>query len=139
MSICVDARRTHTVVTAVMHKLVGPTGLIIGIDHLPGLVEMSKNNLAADGVSISMSELETRAKTGNADGGKVSGETGVKIVLGDGREGYAPSGQSLLTSAFGIILTRSKPCPFSLTIIVPYPSTPFAYDPPKQLHTRSST
>lgn len=80
-----------------MHKLVGPTGLIIGIDHLPGLVEMSKNNLAADGVSVSVSELETGAKeqkkSGDADGGKVSRETGVKIVLGDGREGYASFGQ----------------------------------------------
>jgi protein-L-isoaspartate(D-aspartate) O-methyltransferase len=96
MSICGALKN---VVTAVMHRLVGPTGLIIGIDHLPGLVEMSKNNLAADGVSVSVSELETGAKeqrkTGDVDGGKVSGETGVKIVLGDGREGYASSGQSL--------------------------------------------
>jgi protein-L-isoaspartate(D-aspartate) O-methyltransferase len=97
MSICVDARRTHTVVTAVMHKLVGPTGLIIGIDHLPGLVEMSKNNLAADGLSVSVSELETGAKeqrkTGDAYGGKALGETGVKVILGDGREGCSPFGQ----------------------------------------------
>ncbi|KAH8080197.1 protein-L-isoaspartate O-methyltransferase [Filobasidium floriforme] len=83
--------------TAVMHRLVGPTGLIIGIDHLPGLVEMSKNNLATDGVSVSSAEQQemgaktkTKTKSGDADGGKVSGETGVKIVLGDGREGYAP-------------------------------------------------
>jgi hypothetical protein len=127
-----------------MHKLVGPTGLIIGIDHLPGLVEMSKNNLAADGVSVSVSEQQemgarTKTKSGDADGGKVSGETGVKIVLGDGREGYAPSGQSLLISGFGIIMTLSKPCSFALTIIVPYPSSPFNYDTLKQLHTRPST
>jgi hypothetical protein len=127
-----------------MHKLVGPTGLIIGIDHLPGLVEMSKNNLAADGVSVSPAEQQemgakTKTKSGDADGGKVSGEMGVKVILGDGREGYPPFGQSLLTSAFGIILTLSKPCSFSLTIIVPYPSSPFNYDTLKQLHTRSST
>jgi protein-L-isoaspartate O-methyltransferase len=81
-----------------MHKLVGPTGLIVGMDHLPGLVEMSKNNLAADGVSISSAEQQemgakTKTKSGDADGGQVSGETGVKIVLGDGREGYASFGQ----------------------------------------------
>ncbi|KAG7529918.1 hypothetical protein FFLO_05323 [Filobasidium floriforme] len=80
--------------TAVMHRLVGPTGLIIGIDHLPGLVEMSKNNLAADGVSVSDSELETGAETGNADRRDIPDESGVQIVLGDGREGYPPLGQS---------------------------------------------
>jgi hypothetical protein len=96
-----------------MYKLVGPTGLIIGIDHLPGLVEMSKNNLAADGVSVSVSERQemgaetkTKTKSGDADGGKVSGETGVKIVLGDGREGYAPLGQFRpLLDPFGIVPT----------------------------------
>lgn len=97
MSICGALKN---VVTAVMHRLVGPTGLIVGIDHLPGLVEMSKNNLAADGVSVSVSEQQemgakTRTKSGDTDGGQVSGATGVKIVLGDGREGYASSGQSL--------------------------------------------
>lgn len=122
-----------------MHKLVGPTGLVIGIDHLPGLVEMSKNNLAADGVSVSVSELETGAETGNADRRDIPGESGVQIILGDGREGFLPFGQSLLTSGFGIILTRSKPCSFALTIAVTYPSSPFGYYTPKQLHTRPST
>jgi protein-L-isoaspartate(D-aspartate) O-methyltransferase len=63
-------------VTAVMHRLVGEKGLVVGIDHLQPLTSMSERNLKADNVDIN---------TGN-------GESGVKIITGDGRRGYSTSG-----------------------------------------------
>jgi protein-L-isoaspartate(D-aspartate) O-methyltransferase len=57
--------------TAVLANLVGPTGTVIGIDHIQPLVDMSIANL-------SKSEV-----------GKKMLETGqVKFVLGDGRKGW---------------------------------------------------
>lgn len=43
--------------------------MIVGIDHIPGLVDMARANLAKDGVRV----------------GDVQG--GVDVVLGDGRLG----------------------------------------------------
>jgi protein-L-isoaspartate(D-aspartate) O-methyltransferase len=57
--------------TAVLANLIGPTGTVIGIDHIQPLVDMSIANL-------SKSEV-----------GKKMLETGqVKFVLGDGRKGW---------------------------------------------------
>lgn len=55
-------------VTAVFHRL-APNATVIGIDHLPGLAELARNNLAADGIDL-----------GSA--------TGIDIVCGDGRAGF---------------------------------------------------
>jgi len=54
--------------TAVFHHL-APHATVVGIEHIQGLVEMSKENLKKDGVKL----------------GAVEG--GVEIVCGDGREG----------------------------------------------------
>ena len=53
-----------------LHHL-APTATVVGIDHLPGLVELAKANLAKDGIQLS-----------NEAGG-------VQIVLGDGRKGIS--------------------------------------------------
>jgi protein-L-isoaspartate(D-aspartate) O-methyltransferase len=63
-------------VTAVMHRLVGDKGLVVGIDHLQPLTSMSERNLRADGIDIAIED----------------GKRGVKIVLADGRQGYSSSG-----------------------------------------------
>ena len=36
--------------TAVLHHLVGPMGKVVGIDHIPELVEWSVDNLKKDGL-----------------------------------------------------------------------------------------
>lgn len=59
--------------TAVLHHL-APKARVVGIDHLPGLVELAKENLRKDGV-----------KMGDSSGG-------VQIVLGDGRLGSPSDG-----------------------------------------------
>lgn len=57
--------------TAVLAHLVGPTGTVIGIDHIQPLVDMANTNMAK-----------------SEDGAKML-ETGqVKFVLGDGRKGW---------------------------------------------------
>lgn len=66
------------VVTSILHRLVGPTGLVIGIDHLPGLVTLSKRNMTNDGVPL-----------GVRDG------IGVEVILGDGRQGWEKYGMSI--------------------------------------------
>ena len=43
------ARGTDGVVTAVLHRL-APESRVVGIDHLQGLVDMSKENLKNDSV-----------------------------------------------------------------------------------------
>jgi len=56
--------------TACMAEMVGNSGKVIGIDHIPELVEKSRQNI----------------KRGNAD----LLESGrVLLVTGDGRQGYA--------------------------------------------------
>ena len=50
---------------------VGKTGKAVGIDHIPELVEMSRQNIGKDMVTKSMLE------TGR-----------IQLVVGDGRQGY---------------------------------------------------
>jgi len=65
---------------AVLHQLVSPSqpgaaqGKVVGIDHIPELVEWSKSNLVNGGLGPAMDE------------GKIV------VVAGDGREGYPASG-----------------------------------------------
>ena len=53
-------------------------GKVVGIDHIPELVDWSKQNLKADGL-----------------GGKVDNEE-IMMVCGDGRKGFAEQGLFLL-------------------------------------------
>jgi len=65
---------------AVLHHLVSPSqpgalkGRVVGIDHIPELVEWSKNNLITNGL------------------GRALDEGRILLVDGDGREGYPASG-----------------------------------------------
>jgi len=60
--------------TAVLHHLVSPGGKVVGIDHIPQLVEGSIGNLKKDGLGRAL-------------------ETGeVVLVSGDGRLGYPQEG-----------------------------------------------
>jgi protein-L-isoaspartate(D-aspartate) O-methyltransferase len=59
--------------TAVFHHLVGPTGKVIGIDHIPELVDWSISNLKQDGLGEAVEAKQ------------------IEMVAGDGRKGY-PSG-----------------------------------------------
>lgn len=54
---------------ACFSHMVGPTGLVVGIDHLHELVEMSKSNI----------------RNGNPE---IVDENRLKIVFGDGRKGW---------------------------------------------------
>lgn len=54
--------------TAVFHKL-APSATVIGVDHLSGLVELGRQNMAQDGIDVKDPE------------GKV------RIVQADGRRG----------------------------------------------------
>lgn len=60
--------------SAVLHHLVGPTGKVVGIDHIPELVDWSISNLKQDGL-----------------GGAVDKKQ-IEMVVGDGRKGYPSSG-----------------------------------------------
>ncbi|KAF8840577.1 protein-L-isoaspartate O-methyltransferase [Paxillus ammoniavirescens] len=66
--------------SAVLHHLVSPSdphlpmGRVVGIDHIPELVEWSKINLSNDGLADALN-----------DGG-------ILVVTGDGREGYPAGG-----------------------------------------------
>lgn len=57
--------------TAVLANLVGPTGTVIGIDHIQPLVDMSIANLSKSEVGKKMMEMGQ-----------------VRFVLGDGRKGW---------------------------------------------------
>jgi len=59
--------------TAVFHQLVGPTGKVVGIDHISELVDWSISNLKKDGLDEALEKKE------------------IEMVVGDGRKGY-PSG-----------------------------------------------
>jgi protein-L-isoaspartate(D-aspartate) O-methyltransferase len=67
--------RTFIAVVGVLSHLVGPTGKVVGIEHIQGLVDLSRNNLVKDGFNIS------------PDGQG----PGISLVLGDGRKGNATS------------------------------------------------
>jgi hypothetical protein len=59
-------------VTAVIHHMISPSqekqGLVVGIDHLPGLTDLSRRNLQKDGIEVGEGK-------------------GIEIVTGDGRKG----------------------------------------------------
>jgi hypothetical protein len=60
-------------VTAVIHNMTSSPqpkgdGMVLGIDHLPGLTDLSRRNLKNDGVDLSEG-------------------SGIEIVTGDGRKG----------------------------------------------------
>jgi protein-L-isoaspartate(D-aspartate) O-methyltransferase len=57
--------------TAVLANLVGPTGKVVGIDHIQPLVDMSRTNMAK-----------------SAEGRKMLESGQVKFVTGDGRKGW---------------------------------------------------
>ncbi|TCD66913.1 hypothetical protein EIP91_000752 [Steccherinum ochraceum] len=59
---------------AVLHHIVGPQGKVVGIDHIPELVEFSVENLKKDGLG---EQLESGS---------------IEMVMGDGRQGYAQGG-----------------------------------------------
>ena len=59
--------------TVCFAKMVGPTGKVVGIDHIKELVDWSESNV----------------KKNNAD---LLSSGQVKLVVGDGRQGYAPDG-----------------------------------------------
>lgn len=59
---------------AVFHHLVSPDGKVIGIDHIPELVEFSVDNLKKD------------------DLGKALENGQIEMVVGDGRQGYPKGG-----------------------------------------------
>jgi hypothetical protein len=77
-------------VTAVLHHL-SPSATIIGIDHLPGLVDLAKSNLARDGVALGSAHDASNGTNGSGMGGVGR----VEVVLGDGRKGTLHS--ALLT------------------------------------------
>jgi len=58
---------------AVLHHLVGPTGKVVGIDHIPELVDWSVENLKKDGLGDQLT------------GGDIV------MVAGDGRRGFTES------------------------------------------------
>ncbi|PPQ71727.1 hypothetical protein CVT26_007637 [Gymnopilus dilepis] len=59
---------------AVLHGLVGPGGQVVGIDHIPELVSTSIENLKKDGKGEALDRGE------------------IKMITGDGRQGYAADG-----------------------------------------------
>lgn len=58
--------------TAVLANLVGPSGSVVGIDHIQQLVDMANTNMSK-----------------SAEGRQMLESGKVKFVLGDGREGWA--------------------------------------------------
>ncbi|TFK38205.1 protein-L-isoaspartate O-methyltransferase [Crucibulum laeve] len=60
--------------SAVFYHLVGPTGTVVGIEHIPQLVDWSVNNLENDGLGKAMEEAK------------------IVMMKGDGREGWAEGG-----------------------------------------------
>ncbi|KAL4249480.1 Protein-L-isoaspartate O-methyltransferase [Abortiporus biennis] len=59
---------------AVIHHLIGPTGKVVGIDHISELVSRSVSNLVNDGLNKAL----------------LSGS--IQMVTGDGRKGYPSEG-----------------------------------------------
>lgn len=55
--------------TACMALMVGDTGRVVGIDHIPELVELSRKNINNDNPELLSSER-------------------IKLIVGDGRQGY---------------------------------------------------
>lgn len=55
--------------SAVLYQLVGPSGKVVGIDHIPELVQWSFDNLRNDGLGQALDDKH------------------IEIILGDGRQG----------------------------------------------------
>ncbi|GAA5908191.1 hypothetical protein JCM8208_000338 [Rhodotorula glutinis] len=66
---------------SIFHQLVGPSGTVLGVEHIPALVERAHENLARD-------EAVSGAVVREGEG---EGEGKVRCVVADGREG-APEG-----------------------------------------------
>jgi len=60
--------------TAVLHHLVGPTGKVVGIDHIPELIDWSISNLKQDGLGATVEKKQ------------------IEMIAGDGRKGYLGGG-----------------------------------------------
>ncbi|KAF9459669.1 protein-L-isoaspartate O-methyltransferase [Collybia nuda] len=60
--------------SAVLHHLVGPTGKVVGIDHIPELVDWSIENLKKDGLGQALEHKQ------------------IEMIAGDGRQGHASGG-----------------------------------------------
>lgn len=71
---------------AVFHHLVGPTGKVVGIDHIPELVDWSISNLKNDGL------------------GDALDKKGIEVVAGDGRKGYPSGGRFLISFTLSLVL-----------------------------------
>jgi len=71
-SVALDVGSGSGYLTACMGFMVGESGKVIGIDHIPELVNMSEQNLAKD--------LSTKAMVNSGR---------IKLVVGDGRQGFA--------------------------------------------------
>ena len=61
--------------THVLANLVGPQGRVVGIDHIAGLVELSRKNMAK-----------------SQDGKEMLDSGKVKLIVGDGRKGCKDDG-----------------------------------------------
>jgi protein-L-isoaspartate(D-aspartate) O-methyltransferase len=59
--------------SAVLHHLVGPTGKVVGIDHIPELVDWSVKNLKNDGLAEALENKQ------------------IEMIAGDGRQGASVS------------------------------------------------
>lgn len=59
---------------AVLYHLVGEGGKVVGIDHIPELVDWSVENLKKDGLEKALDSKE------------------IEMIAGDGRQGYPPGG-----------------------------------------------
>jgi protein-L-isoaspartate(D-aspartate) O-methyltransferase len=67
---------------AIFGHLVGPTGKVIGVEHIPQLVQLSEQNMRKDPTLAKMVE-----------------EGRVKFVCADGRKGYPEEGMSITAAA----------------------------------------
>ncbi|KAK2461149.1 hypothetical protein APHAL10511_006676 [Amanita phalloides] len=59
---------------AIFHRIVGETGKVVGIEHVPELVEWSRENLRKDGL------------------GKALDAKQIEVIVGDGRDGCPEKG-----------------------------------------------
>lgn len=91
-------------VTSVIHRLVSPVsssstgqGLTIGIDHLPGLVDLSRKNITSDRITLGLKEARSPSSEGEGEDKGKRSAGGVEVVLGDGRQGWEEYGKHLRT------------------------------------------
>jgi protein-L-isoaspartate(D-aspartate) O-methyltransferase len=80
--------------SAVLHHLVGPTGKVVGIDHIPELVDWSVENLKKDGLSEALEKKQIEMITGDGRQGMVC-FTVENLMQTHFIVGYASGGASL--------------------------------------------